>query len=32
MVRVFVNGPEDQGSIPRQVIPNTKKKKKKKKK
>ena len=30
MVRVFTNGPGDQGSIP--VIPKTQKKKKKKKK
>ena len=32
MVRVFANGPGDQGSIPDRIIPKTQKKKKKKKK
>ena len=31
MVRVFIDGPRDLGSIPGHVIPKTKKKKKKKK-
>ena len=32
MIRVFTNGPENQGSIPVQIIPKTQKKKKEKKK